>query len=207
MTKIHYIAVFVLLLVLWYTAGVSVLDKIILDYGVVAGYLTFITLYTCVFYVAGEAVDKGFKSAVLFLCGFISADVWSPPIMVESGLSVKEPALLLISCVLIISSLLAYKFKINFKDRNAVLLALVASGLALAAMSLDYREPEGLFLTPNQALSSDVFFYTLFTSLGMPHLVSWILTYLFVPAASLYIFVESVSDFGEREPELSNLIQ
>jgi len=206
MTKFHYIAAFVLLLVLWYTAGVSVLDKIILDYGVVAGYLTFIAIYACVFYVAGEAVDKGFKSVVLFLCGFISADVWSPPLMIESGLFVKEPTLLLISCVLIASSLMAYKFKINFKDRKVVLPALLVSGLVLAGMSLGYAEPESIYLTPNQALSSDVFFYTVFASLGAPHLISWILTYIFVPAASLYIFVENVSDFDGKFPE-SRLIQ
>lgn len=44
-------------------------------------------------------------------------------------------------------------------------------------------------LTGEQALASDVFFYSIFTAIGLPHQVSWVLTYFGAPVTAVLVVV------------------
>ena len=44
-------------------------------------------------------------------------------------------------------------------------------------------------LTPEQAFASEVYFYNIFTSLGLPHASAWYLTYFGIPILALAILM------------------
>ena len=58
----------------------------------------------------------------------------------------------------------------------------------LFPMMIPYSGPPS-GLTPEQQISSDMFFYSIYTGAGFPHVLAWWATYLFTPLAFLVLFV------------------
>jgi hypothetical protein len=65
--------------------------------------------------------------------------------------------------------------------------AFLVADIWLFPMMIPYDHPP-TGLTPEQQISSDVFFYQVYSDMGVGHTTAWWLTYLFTPLAFLLLF-------------------
>ena len=111
----------------------------------------------------------------------------------SSGILVSYPIFLL---SIIVFSMIIGKLVPTGKLGAKVFVIFLAGYLLLDILTPPLLVPFGSTpnLAPSQQMAGDMFFYTLFTSFALPHLISWILTYIFI---SLLLVVIMIFEIGQ----------
>jgi hypothetical protein len=125
MRKLYWFAGLGVFFVVYLLIGIPALDSITQNNGVLVSFPIFLGIYAIFAYLLGAMVGHGPIAVVLFIFGYLLADIAAPPLLVS-----------------------------------------IAGAIPTLASA---------------QLASDVFFFTIFTSIGIGVTASWWLTYLAVP--------------------------
>lgn len=91
MRKLYLFAGLAIFFVVYLTVGVPVLVSLVETHGILVAFPICLLVYAILAYVLGAFVNKGPIAVVLFLFGFLLADIIAPPILV--GTNGELPAL------------------------------------------------------------------------------------------------------------------
>lgn len=174
----------------------------ILAYGI------FIVIYCVMFFMIGQSIHKGLMAMGLGIIGYFIVDIWTPPIVIASGINMKMPLLVLVGSMILLGSIIFFiisnRYDIQYK--LYIFLGLLVLGILFLGFGSSYvGDPfvkdcvtlmtpydqmchmgKSAVLPGNLNLASDTFFYLLMrNSMGLPHILAWIGTYIILPMSAI----------------------
>lgn len=180
-------------------------------------YGLFVLAYSIMFFMLGQSFHKGILVSSLGIISYLVLDVWSPPIMVSSGLEFSKPFFVGVATAVLIASFIFFIIanRINLPFKLPIFGGFILLGLLLMILGVKYMgdpfavtscenipHPVQMFcinadktvtIPGNLALSTDSFLYIIFrNALIFPHILAWLASYIILPVlviATMAIFL------------------